>query len=380
MARILVVDDDPVFNSFLEKALSKLGHHVVSVGDGLEALGKIYAGKFDLAVIDAILPYVSGIKLLETIKKHRPITMVVMVSGQADLEIAIDSLHHGAYDFIKKPVRMEELQDVVQNALRESHLMRSSGYVYKDSRGKAGESLKRGILYAASDSIMVSLAFLIAFLAQSIFIDRFNQPPLIGDFELVRVSLGLAFCFAFISVFRRSFRFGLVGNGRELIGNIWSNLTQSYIVFLAILFLGSDIYFMANRIGIGMGYVLGFGLLLTNRFLLIPNLLSIIGREGKKNIVILGSGKAAGTATRQIPHELAFERKVGSFDFDFASKKGPASNARLITSVDDVDRILIKDDVEELYITRDVLTSSEILNMLDQFKNRRLKIVVLDSR
>lgn len=380
MARILVVEDDPILNDFITRVMKNEGHCVTSSLDGMDALGKIYSDKFDLAVIDVILPRIAGTLLLETLKKHQPKTMVIIISGQANLDSAIDSIRHGAFEFIRKPIRKDELTKVVESALEESRLMKNSSYIYKDIRRKDRSLIKSGIYYAATDSILASLALYMAFLAQHSIFEKFRYPFLVNGVELVQMTLSLGFCYAFIFVFKRCHRVDLIGTGRELIGHLWRNITQAYLLFLAFLFIGKEVHFAYERIGVGIGYAFGLLALAANRFFIAPAILSLFGKEGKKNIIIVGSGSKTAGISKQIRRGSVTGNIVGYINKDFTLRDGPGSNARLIASPEDIDRVVITDDVEELYIDGDALSSTDILTVLDKFRGRKLKIVILGGQ
>ncbi len=377
MAKILVVDDDLAMQSFMVKTLEAAGHQISAVSGGLEALGKIYAESFDLAILDVVLPHVSGPGLLDVIRKRSPRTMVVMVSGQADLDSTIESLKNGAYDFIKKPLKKDDLEKIVHKALEEGRLMRNSGYIYKDRRRQDKSLIKNGILYAIFDSLLAGLSIYLAFLGQIHLFRMLNQPLFMGQSELIQLGLGLTFCYAFSFVFKRSYRVDLLGSGWELTGQIWKNITRAYLLFLAILFLTEDINFTASRIAIGLGYILGFLLILTNRFIIIPSAITRLRREGKKNIVIVGSGKPAGRVSQQALRQPEPGTVIGYIDRDHSVKDSMGPNARVIASREDADRVILTDDVEELYIAGDALSATEVLNLLDRFRGPKLKVIVL---
>ena len=193
MARILVVEDDQYLNSFITRVISDEGHRVESCHDGLEALGKIYSQEFDLAVIDVVLPHIKGTGLLEALKKSQPKAMAIIISGQSDLDSAIESIRHGAYEFIRKPFKKDELIKVVNSALEETRLMSESGYIYKDSRRKDKALVRNGIFYAVSDSILAALAFYLAFLGQSDISAWLKLPFLLKNSDIVQMSVSLGF-------------------------------------------------------------------------------------------------------------------------------------------------------------------------------------------
>ena len=380
MARILVVEDDQFLNKFITGVLNDEGHRVESCHDGLDALGKIYSQEFDVAVLDVVLPHLNGTHLLEAFKKSQPNGMAIIISGQSDLDSAIESIRHGAYEFIRKPLKKDELLKIVSSALEEIKLMKESGYVYKDRRRNDKALIRNGILYAVSDSILAALAFYLAFLGQSAVSARLKLPFLLNNTDLVHMSISLGFCYAFIFVYKKCHRLDLIGTGRELIGHIWRNISMAYLVFLAILFVGKDFHVISERIGVILGYFLGTLFLLANRFFLVPNVLALFGKEGQRNIVIVGSGKSAADVSRQIRRRSVSSKIVGFINEDLAFKDGPGANSRLIASRDDIDRVVIASDVEELFIVRDALSTAEILTLLDRLRGRKLKIVMLGGQ
>ncbi len=117
MANILVVEDDFAVQSCMVRVLEAEGHRIFTASDGLEALGKIYSQSYDLAILGVALPHVSGAGLLDAIRKRSPRTMVVMVSGQADLDSTIESLRNGAYDYIEKPFSAADILERVSKVI-----------------------------------------------------------------------------------------------------------------------------------------------------------------------------------------------------------------------------------------------------------------------
>jgi FlaA1/EpsC-like NDP-sugar epimerase len=136
--------------------------------------------------------------------------------------------------------------------------------------------------------------------------------------------------------------------------------------------------FAVSRIAMGLGYTLGFLLILTNRFIIIPWVITRVRREGKKNIVIVGSGKPAARVAQQALSQPKPGTAVGHIDRNnfIADSAGP--NTIMIASREDADRVVLNNDIEQLYIAGDVLSATEVLNLLDRFRGRKLKVVVLD--
>ncbi len=377
MANILIADNDITVQGFMVKTLEAAGHQITAASDGLEALGKIYAGSFDLAILGVALPYVGGAGLLDVIRKRSPRTMVVMVSDQANLDSITEALRNGAFDFIKKPLEKNDFEKIVQKALEEGRLMRSSGYVYKDRRRLDKSLIKNGILYAISDSLLAGFSICLAFLGQIHLFRMLDRPLFMGQIEFIQMGLGLAFCYAFMFVFKRCHRVDLLGSRLELIGQIWRNVTGAYLLFAAILFLAKDMNLAASRIAIGTGYILGFLLILTNRIIVIPGAITRFRREGKKNIVIVSSGKPAARIRQRAPRQAERRAIVEYVNREHPAMDGIGPNASVIASREDADRVALTDDVEDLYIAGDAFSAAEVLSLLDRFRGRKLKVVVL---
>jgi DNA-binding response OmpR family regulator len=380
MARILIVENDSNLNDMMSRHLEAGGHKVVSAFDGLEALGKIYSEKFDLAIIDIVLPRIDGALLLKSIKERNTRSMVLIVSAPGEIELAVNSLRHGAFDIIKKPFDEDDFQCSVENALEEWRSMKNSGYIYRDNRRKDRSLIKSGIIHAVTDSILVAAALYIAFLNQDFFFGATVQPLLLGRFELLQLSLGLGFCYAFIFVYKRNHRTDQIDSGKELAVHLWRNLSMSYMIFLAILFLANGVSHRDGRVAVGFGYILGFTFLCANRFLLIPYLSTGTLREGRRRILIAGTDRNAPDTLSQVHHQQVSVDADKSSELTPASQDGRRPGALLITRREDIDEVLMSEQVEELYITGDALSADEIAGLLDRVRSRKLKLVLLKDR
>lgn len=113
--RILVVDDARVILSFYQKGLSRLGYDVAVADSALKALELIEKEDFDIVITDINMELMDGIELLETIKRDYPHIEVIMMTGFATVENAIRSLKKGAYDFLLKPVKLDQVRQVVKH-------------------------------------------------------------------------------------------------------------------------------------------------------------------------------------------------------------------------------------------------------------------------
>ncbi len=118
MPTILIVDDEPNIIEILEIALLEDGMDVLKSTSVREALGVLRERDVDLVISDIRMPDLSGVELLCEAKRLAPDTGFIMITAFASTETAIEALQHGAYDYIIKPFRMEELRDIVHRALK----------------------------------------------------------------------------------------------------------------------------------------------------------------------------------------------------------------------------------------------------------------------
>lgn len=121
--RILLVDDDPAILSVLTRFFIRQGYEVVSAATGQEALDASRSETFSLVILDIKLPDIPGMELLAALKSQSPDTEVILFSGLAELETAVQALRLGAYDYIiKAELRLPDLQAVVDRALERRRL------------------------------------------------------------------------------------------------------------------------------------------------------------------------------------------------------------------------------------------------------------------
>ncbi len=139
MAKILIVDDEPNIIKTLSSILEDENHRVFSALNGEEAL-QIFRGKeVDLVILDVWLPDADGNDLLEKIKKLRPETAVIMISGHGSIDIAVKSTRMGAFDFLEKPPSLERVITAVNNALEQVRLRRENLELRKEY--KSGDEM-----------------------------------------------------------------------------------------------------------------------------------------------------------------------------------------------------------------------------------------------
>ena len=130
--RILVVDDDQAIRWTLTEALQMWGFAPVEAGSVADALTQFNAELPAAVLLDIDLPDGSGLDVLREIKRERPEAIVIMITGNVQVDNTISALRGGAYDFIGKPVNLEELRVTIRNAIEASHLRTEVEQVRKE--------------------------------------------------------------------------------------------------------------------------------------------------------------------------------------------------------------------------------------------------------
>ncbi len=121
-SKILIVDDEVSMREFLEIMLSKEGYKVSSAGNGKEALNMLNDTIYDLIVSDVQMPGMNGIELLRNVKEVCPDTTVIMITAYASTESGVEAMKAGAYDYITKPFKVDEIKLIIKNALEKKRL------------------------------------------------------------------------------------------------------------------------------------------------------------------------------------------------------------------------------------------------------------------
>lgn len=120
--RILVVDDEESIREFLEIMLKKEGYEVTSAADGKQGLELIRKRSFDLVISDMQMPHMTGIELLKEAKAQYPELLFMMITAFGTTETAVEAMKLGAYDYILKPFKIDEVRINIANALRSKNL------------------------------------------------------------------------------------------------------------------------------------------------------------------------------------------------------------------------------------------------------------------
>lgn len=112
--RVLFVDDEKPLQELLRTELPRLGHEVTVCADGKAALKVLEKGKFDAAILDLRMPGMSGIEVLEHLKRVSPDTEAVVMTGHASMETAIEAVRLGAFDYVTKPAKLAAIATILE--------------------------------------------------------------------------------------------------------------------------------------------------------------------------------------------------------------------------------------------------------------------------
>lgn len=123
-ARILIVDDERSLREFLEIFLRKEGYEVSLASNGRDAIDRLERGEvFDLVLTDLMMPQVDGLGVLEAVKDRAPDTQVLVMTAFATTDTAIDAMKKGAFDYVQKPFKVDEIKVVIEKALDQRRLL-----------------------------------------------------------------------------------------------------------------------------------------------------------------------------------------------------------------------------------------------------------------
>ncbi len=120
--QILIVDDSPEMPHLLDACLRPLGYDTAAIGNGRQGLEMLETGEFSVAILDLMLPDLNGMEILRRIRQQRPEIEIIMLTGHASLETAIEALRLGAYDYVTKPFRVDAIRSAVKRAMEKQRL------------------------------------------------------------------------------------------------------------------------------------------------------------------------------------------------------------------------------------------------------------------
>ena len=140
MAKVLIVDDEQSIRRTLREILEFEKYDVDEASDGLECLVKLKRTQYDVVVMDIKMPKMDGMDALERIQLLAPDTPVVMISGHANIDTAVDAVKKGAFDFISKPPDLNRMLITLRNAMDKSSLISETKVLRKKvSKSKTQE-------------------------------------------------------------------------------------------------------------------------------------------------------------------------------------------------------------------------------------------------
>jgi len=127
--KILVVDDDPIAREVVFSILSREGYAVISAMDGFEAIDLLRKDNFDLLITDLVMPGIDGIELIKSALKINPDLATVIITAFGTLDIALKAIDLGAFDYITKPFKIEEVIFLVMRCKRMINLQRENKHL-----------------------------------------------------------------------------------------------------------------------------------------------------------------------------------------------------------------------------------------------------------
>ena len=119
MIEILLIDDEPIVGKRLKTALEKSGYKVDVCTSGAEGLKHIQEREFDIVVTDVRMDDVDGMEILNKVNQQSPKTKVIIITGYATIELAREAMAKGAFEFIAKPFKPNDLREVIKRAAEE---------------------------------------------------------------------------------------------------------------------------------------------------------------------------------------------------------------------------------------------------------------------
>jgi len=125
-ARILVIDDEEVMQDVLGRLLRRKGYRVVGAASAEEGLERLGASDFDVILCDIMLPGMNGLEALKAIRENDPHQVVIMITAYASVESAIEAMKNGAFDYIAKPFRNEEVLLTIAKGVDHRRLAREN--------------------------------------------------------------------------------------------------------------------------------------------------------------------------------------------------------------------------------------------------------------
>ncbi|MCP4581541.1 MAG: response regulator [candidate division Zixibacteria bacterium] len=291
MADVLIVDNNEHISRMFTEVLAQDGHKVTVAANGRTALEIIESNKFEIAFIDLGLPDICGLEILKSLKIRSPLTITTVISGENDINYAIESIKSGVFRYLKKPFDLDDIKEITNLAHQERMHMVETGYC-PDKRFPIKRIIQtKNTIKFLVDLPVTIIALLLGFAIQQEIYQWLEIPTVWGISEILNLTLSFVCCYCFIFLkFQPSIQLPDITKqfARDFI-----NFTSVYVLYAAILF------FMAimidSRLILISGYCLGLGGLWLSRFTLAPFIEGLFsGRsEGPRRIILKGFNKLA---------------------------------------------------------------------------------------
>jgi DNA-binding NtrC family response regulator len=134
LKRVLVVDDEPMIVSLLSTILRERGWDVTEARSGTDGIDQLDRARFDVILTDLVMPGDSGIDLLRSAKEIHPDVEVILMTGYATADTAIEAMRNGAFHYIMKPLKTEEVVNLVEKAYSQRQLQRENRFLKSEIR------------------------------------------------------------------------------------------------------------------------------------------------------------------------------------------------------------------------------------------------------
>lgn len=149
-AKILIVDDDTASLSSLGEAMSRESYKVTLASSGEEALSLGRDQDFDVVITDLRMQGVDGLQVVRALKNSKPETVVIVMTGFASMETVVDAISAGAYDYISKPFKLDQMRLKVRQSMDQARLLREN----RDLREKAQDRDLQGLIIGSSPKMV----------------------------------------------------------------------------------------------------------------------------------------------------------------------------------------------------------------------------------
>src|SRR5437773_1218247 len=153
-ATLLIADDDPGLRESLERTLTREGYRVILASDGRGALERLQGGGIDLVVTDLKMPGLTGIEVLRAAKAIAPDVDVILLTAFGTVEEAVKAMKDGAYDFLTKPFRREQLLKLISKALERRDLIEQNRALQQ----RLDDLLQQGAVIGSSPAFRRTMA------------------------------------------------------------------------------------------------------------------------------------------------------------------------------------------------------------------------------